>query len=399
MSKPPKSPKVETQLVTTGRRKEWTHGVVNPPVYRASTCIFDSYAQLRARNADPHAKELYYGRKGTPTQWSLEEAITELHDGELTQLYPSGVAAIAGCLMAMVGSGDHLLIADAAYEPTRNMANGLFKRMGVEVEYIPQRVGQNIADYIRPNTRGILLESPGSLTFELMDIPAISAAVKSINENILIAVDNTWATPLFCNPLSLGADMVIESITKYICGHSDLLMGSVTTNSKAAKKVQRTASQLGQTVAADDAARALRGLRTLEVRLERHQQNALEIANWLMGEEMVADVLHPALPHHTDHALFKRDYKGSSGLFSIILKEGQYEDTAAMVDHMQYFKMGFSWGGYESLILPSDPTQNRTAAEWSAPGPLLRLHIGLENAQDLKDDLKTGLERYKNALI
>ena len=392
--KTPQAPNA-TSLITGGRRKEWTHGVVNPPVYRASTCVFDSYLHMRERVAAPFDKQLFYGRKGTPTQWSLEEALTDLHQGALSQLYPSGVGALTGAMLAAVSAGDHILIADAAYEPTRLFANGFLKRMGVETSYMPQTATPDqVVGLLQPNTRAILLESPGSLTFEMQDIPGIISAVKAANPRILAIVDNTWATPLYCRPLDLGADMAVEAITKYVGGHSDLMMGSVTANQATARRMQRTASQLGITVSADDAALALRGLRTLGVRLAQHAASALEIATWLQAQPGVARVLYPALPDDPGYAIWQRDYMGATGLFSIILEGGDYPDTAVMVDDMRLFKMGFSWGGYESLILPSDPTECRTATPWVAEGPVLRLHIGLEDIDDLKSDLADGLTRW-----
>ena len=383
----------DTKLVTGGRRKEWTHGIVNPPVYRASTCLFDSYAHLRERVADPAAKKLFYGRKGTPTQWSLEEALTELENADGTMLFPSGIAAVTTAILALVKAGDHVLITDSAYEPTRSFANGFLKMMNIEAEYYDPLIGAGIKDLLRENTSVIVLESPGSLTFEVQDIPAIVAAAKS-NGTSTIA-DNTWATPLLFKPLDHGVDISVEACTKYIGGHSDAMIGSASARGTAWKKLSRTAYQLGHTVSPDDAYLTLRGLRTLGVRLKAHEENAIKVAAWLQDHPMVDKVLFPAFEDCPGHDVWKRDFAGASGLFSIILKTGDYPDTAAMVDDMKLFKMGFSWGGYESLILPSDPTSSRSAVEWDAPGPLLRLHIGLEDTDDLILDLDEGLKRYE----
>ncbi|UTW56633.1 cystathionine beta-lyase [Kordiimonas sp. SCSIO 12610] len=386
----------DTKLVTAGRRKEWTHGIVNPPVYRASTCLFDSYAEMRERVKDPSARHLFYGRKGTPTQWALEDAITELENGEGTMLFPSGVAAVNAAILACVKTGDHILITDSAYDPTRSFANGFLKKMGITTEYYDPTIGANIESLIKDNTAMILVESPGSLTFEVQDLPAISAVAK--RHNILIVSDSTWGTPLYFPALELGADISVHACTKYIGGHSDIMLGSATANHRMFKRLRQTAYSLGQTVSADDAALGLRGLRTLGVRLKQHEENALLIAKWLQDHPLIHEVRHPALETSPGHDIWSRDFTGSTGLFSIILKYGDYPDTAHLVDEMKYFKMGFSWGGYESLILPSDPESARSASKWSSPGPLLRLHIGLEDTDDLMKDLEAGLQRYSDAV-
>ena len=390
--------KSNTRLAHTGRSKDYTHGVVNPPVYRASTCVFETYEDLRAGVADPWGRKLFYGRKGTPTHWSLEDAISELHGAELTHLYPSGVAAISGAILSVISAGDHILITDSAYEPTRGLANGLLKRLGVEITYFDPTLGESIKDLLRDNTSAIWLESPGSLTFEMQDIPAISSVAADHPKKPYVMVDNTWSSPLLCQPLALGADMVMEAVTKYIGGHSDVMMGSVSANKRASNALRRTTSQLGQSVSADDAALALRGLRTLGVRLERQGATAMTVAKWLDAHPAVDTVLFPALESDPGHAIWQRDIAGAAGLFSFVLKEGNYEDTAAMVDHMRFFSMGFSWGGFESLILPSDPGGCRSATEWRANGPLIRLSIGLEEADDLIKDLDEGLTRFQAAL-
>lgn len=382
----------DTKLVTGGRRKEWTHGIVNPPVYRASTCLFDTYAQLRERVADPTAKQLFYGRKGTPTQWALEEAISDLEGAEGTMLFPSGIAAVTTSILSQVKAGDHILITDSAYEPTRSFANGVLKSMNIETDYYDPLIGAGIEKLVRENTSVILVESPGSLTFEVQDIPAIVAVAKK--HKITTIADNTWSTPLLFKPLEHGVDISVEACTKYFCGHSDVMIGSASANGAVFKKLSRTAYQMGHTVSPDDAFLTSRGLRTLKVRLKAHEENALKVAAWLKGHPAVAKVLHPAFEDCPGHEVWARDFAGSSGLFSIILQQGEYPDTAAMVDEMRLFKMGFSWGGYESLILPSDPSGSRSATEWEASGPVLRLHIGLEDTDDLIADLTDGLDRY-----
>ena len=383
---------IETTLVTTGRRKEWTHGIVNPPIYRASTCLFESYAEMRERIANPSGNKLFYGRKGTPTQWALAEALTDLEGGEGTMLYPSGIAAVTGAILGLVKSGDHILITDSAYEPTRSFANGFLKAMDVETTFYDPMIGADITSLFKDNTTVILTETPGSLTFEVQDLPAIIGAAKNIGAYVV--TDNTWATPLLLNPLEMGADVSVHAVTKYIGGHSDIMLGSATANKRCFKKIQRTAFQLGQIVSPDDASLALRGLRTLSVRMKQHEENALKIAAWLQTHNEVEAVLHPAFETCPGHDVWARDFKGSCGLFSIVLKRGDYPDTAAIVDTMALFKMGFSWGGFESLILPSDPASCRSATPWNSAGPLLRLHIGLEDADDLIADLEAGLARY-----
>ena len=388
--------KKETRLTILGRKKEWTHGIVNPPVYRASTCIFDTYQEMRDRVADPAGGKLFYGRKGTPTQWSLADAITDLEGGAGTMLYPSGVAAVNAAILACVKAGDHVLITDSAYDPTRSFADKFLRRMGVERSYYKPSCGANIEQYFRDNTTAIVTESPGSLTFEVQDIPAIVHAAKK--RGIKVITDNTWATPLFFNPLEHGVDIVVHACTKYICGHSDVMIGSATANDALFPALQQTAFLLGQTTSPDDAYLTLRGLRTLDARLRQHEKAALHVAQWLDSHDMVETVLHPAFASCPGHTLWKRDFSGSTGLFSIILKAGNIEDTAALVDEMRYFKMGFSWGGYESLILPSDPRSARTAEKWTASGPLLRLHIGLEHTDDLISDLEDALDRYRKKI-
>lgn len=382
----------DTKLVTAGRKKDWTHGIVNPPVYRASTCLFDTYDELRERVADPAGHKLFYGRKGTPTHWALSDAMTELEKGAGTVLYPSGLAAVTGAILALVKTGDHILITDSAYEPTRSFANGFLKNMGVSTSYYDPMIGADIATLFQENTSLIVTETPGSLTFEVQDLKAICDAAKQ--RDIYVVTDNTWATPLLLNPLELGADVSVHACTKYVGGHSDVMVGTATANERTFKKLQKTAFQLGHTVSPDDAFLALRGLRTLGVRLKQHEENALKIAAWLQNRPEVDTVLHPAFEACPGHDVWARDFNGSCGLFSFTLKSGDYADTAALVDGMKLFKMGFSWGGYESLILPSDPSSCRTAVKWQANGPLIRLHIGLEDTDDLIADLSAGLERY-----
>jgi cystathionine beta-lyase len=385
-----------TRLVAAGRRKQWTQGIVNPPVWRASTILFDTVADLRASSKDPNAG-LYYGRRGTPTQWALADALTGMEPGAAgTMLYPSGVAAITTALLSVLSPGDELLMVDSAYEPTRNFCNGLLRTIGVTTTYYDPMIGGGIADLITDHTRAIFLESPGSLTFEVQDVPAICAAAKA--RGIATLLDNTWATPLLFPAIGHGVDITILACTKYIVGHSDVMMGSATAAPTCFEKLRRTTHGLGHCVSPDDAYLALRGLRTLGVRMKAHQESALAIAHWLDAQPQVARVLHPALAACPGHAIWQRDFAGSSGLFSIEMAYGDDAARTALIDGLQHFGIGFSWGGYESLALPVDPAPLRTANRWGGGGPLIRLQIGLEDAADLIADLAAGLCRFDAAV-
>lgn len=383
-----------TRLVQGGRRPEWTGdprlggGIVNPPVWRASTILYDTVADLKARGASTHDK-LYYGRRGTPTVWALADALTGLEPGAAgTLLYPSGVAAISAGLLALLSPGDHLLMVDSAYEPTRAFCDGMLARMGVRTTYYDPLIGGGIADLIEPETRLIFLESPGSLTFEVQDIPAITAAARS--RNVLTMLDNTWATPLLFPALAHGVDVTMMSLTKYVGGHSDAMMGSLTATKAVWKTLRQATYQLGQSVSPDDCALMLRGLRTLDVRMARHGENGLAVANWLAGRTEVGRVLHPALPGDPGHAIWSRDFGGTSGLFGFTLKGVDDAGRARFIDALSHFGIGFSWGGYESLVVPSDPAKIRTATTWTDPDALVRLSIGLEDPDDLIADLTRG---------
>ncbi|NIJ21835.1 cystathionine beta-lyase [Sphingomonas naasensis] len=385
-----------TKVVQAGRKPEWTQGIVNPPVWRASTILYDSVAELRARGAADTHHKLFYGRRGTPTQWSLADALTELEPGaEATLLYPSGVAAIAAALLAVLAPGDQLLLADNAYDPTRNLANGLLKRFGIETVFYDPLIGAGIAGLCTERTRAIFMESPGSLTFEVQDIPAIVAVAKA--RGITTLLDNTWATPLLLPAIPLGIDYSILACTKYVVGHSDVMLGSVTAAAGQYQRLRATTYQLGQTASPDDAWLGARGLRTMAVRLDQHGRSARKIAEWLTGRPEVARVLHPALPDCPGHETFVRDFRGASGLFSFVLNGGDEAARAALIDGLQHFGIGYSWGGYESLAIPVDPQHHRTATKWEAEGPLVRLQIGLEDADDLIADLEAGLARFAKA--
>lgn len=389
--------RLATKIVQGGRRPEWTGdprlggGIVNPPVWRASTILYDNSHDLKTRGRDTHDK-LFYGRRGTPTVWALADALTELEPGaEGTLLYPSGVAAIAGALLALLSPGDELLMVDSAYEPTRLMCDGLLKRLGIATRYYDPAIGDGIAALIGPATRAIFLESPGSLTFEVQDVPAIVAVAQAAG--VVTLIDNTWATPLYFPALAHGVDVSIMSLSKYVGGHSDVMMGALTVRDPVWPRLRQATYQLGQSVSPDDCALALRGLRTLGVRLERHQASGLAVARWLAGRAEVGRVLHPALPGDPGHALWHRDFSGASGLFAFTLKDADAAGRARFIDALTHFGIGYSWGGFESLVVPADPGSLRTAVPWTDPDPLVRLSIGLEDVGDLIADLEQALDQ------
>lgn len=381
---------VETALTHTGRIPEDQFGFVNTPVYRGSTVLFKTLDDL-----EKQSQRYLYGRAGNPTTEGVESVITELEGAYRTRLVSSGLAAITIALMSCVKSGDDVLISDSAYEPGRKFADGYLERMGVTARYFDPRIGAGLREMMRPNTRAILAESPGSLTFEVQDIPALAKVAHEGGARLI--VDNSWASPLFCQPLKLGADIVIHAGTKMFVGHSDAFAGTISTVESAWSDVERIRALMGFFASGDDAFLVARGLRTLAIRMKEHQARALEIAQWLESQPDVVEVLHPALPGHPDHALWKRDFTGSGSLFGFVLKPAPRASIAAFVDQLDVFTMGYSWGGYESLLLPVHITKARTAVPWTKEGNLFRVHIGLEGIEDLKADLAAGLERYAQA--
>lgn len=387
--------KPATKLVHAGRRSSEYHGVVNPPVLHASTILFETLADLEKAGASAPGK-VTYGRHGTPTRFLLEEAVAELEGGFGTLCVSSGVAAITNAILAFVKPGDHILVTDSTYYPTRNLCNTFLKRFGVETEYYDPAIGGDIAGLIRDNTALVWCESPGSLSFEMQDIPAISAAARARGVKVLL--DNTWASPMLCRPFDMGVDVSVQAGTKYIVGHSDVMLGTITTATEEdLLTIKKQIIISGDAVGPDDCYLAQRGLRTLGVRLRQHHESGLKVAQWLQTRPEVKRVLHPALPDDPGHAIWKRDFIGASGLFSFILKPVTKPQLANMVDHMDLFGMGFSWGGFESLILPSDPKNIRTATKWDEDGQLIRLHIGLEDTDDLIADLEAGFARLEMA--
>jgi cystathionine beta-lyase len=383
----------DTRLVHGGRRREWRGRTVNPPVHRASTILFDNVAELRA--AAPEFGKAYYGLHGTPTQWSLAEALTEIEPGAAgTFLYSSGLAALTAAILTCVSAGDELLVTDNVYGPTRRFCDAFLKRYGVATRYYDPMIGGSIAELIGERTRAILLESPGSLTMEVQDVPAICAAAQA--RGVATLLDNTWATPLFFPAMAAGVDLSILAATKYVGGHADLMLGAVTANPAWYPKLERTSWDLGHNVGPDDAWLAARGLRTMAVRLRQHEANALKVAHWLKGRPEVVSVLHPAFPDCPGHEHWVRDYRGASGLFSFLLRGGDAE-RVRFLEALEYFGLGYSWGGFESLAIPADPERLRTVTPWRAEGSLVRLHVGLEDPDDLIDDLAQALDRARAA--
>lgn len=385
--------KPETRLVVAGRDSAEFHGFVNPPVYHASTVLYPNAADLVA-----HRARYQYGRRGTPTSEALENAIRAI-EGPLcagVSLLPSGAAAISTALLSVVAAGDHILITDSVYRPTRVFADSILARLGVETTYYDPLVGGDIAGLIRGNTRAVFVEAPGSQSFEMQDVPAIAQAAHA--RGAVVLMDNTWATPLYFNAFAHGVDLSIQAGTKYIGGHSDIMFGTVSANAATWPTLKETVGTLGLCAGPDDIYLALRGLRTMAVRLERHQRAGLAVARWLQQRPQVLRVLHPALEDDPGHAIWKRDFKGASGLFSVILRPAPEKAVHALLDTLQLFGLGYSWGGYESLAIPFDCAPYRTATTWAPGGPALRLHIGLEDLGDLISDLERGFAAYARAL-
>src|SRR5882672_3103789 len=375
----------ETKLVQVGRQPSLHAGAVNTPVYRMSTVLFPDVETLLS-GGQPYT----YGRRGTPTTRALEDAICELEGGARTVLTPSGLSACALAILSVCRAGDHILVSDSVYGPTRVFCERIAQRYGVTTSYFEPTIGAKLKDQFRPETKAVFLESPGSLTFEVQDVPAIAAAAHK--KSIAVLLDNTWATPLYFEALGRGVDLSVHAATKYIGGHADVLLGTVTANAAYKDRLLQTHGDLGLCSSGDEAFLALRGLRTLAVRLRRHQESAIKIAAWLRSRPEVARVIYPPLHDDPGHALWKRDFTGASGLFGVVLHEAGDKAVAQMIDGMKLFGIGASWGGFESLILP---TRFHRAFPPNLEGPLLRLHIGLEDVDDLKTDLVAGFERLR----
>ena len=384
--------KPDTKLSHLGRKPVNAPATVNVPMHRASTVLFDSLAALHKTQQQWNHDEQVptYGIFNMPQALALENAVAAIEGGYRATTYPSGLAAVAGALMAVVKSGDHVLMTDSSYGPGRQFCETFLQRMGVETTFYDPLIGAEIATLIRPNTTAIYTESPGSHTFEIQDIPAIAAAAHA--RGAVVIMDNAWATGLFFNAFEHGVDLVIQPATKYYAAHSDVLIGLVIANEKTWPQLRHAAYQLGQRASPDDCFLTLRGMRTMGVRLRQHQESALRITQWLQTRPEVTRVLYPALETDPGHALWKRDFTGATGLFSIELKPCSDEQLAAMIDHYALFGLGYSWGGFESLVVPADLRYGRTVRPWQG-GPLVRYSIGLEDADDLIRDLEAGFNR------
>ncbi len=377
-----------TRLVHAGRDPGQQHGFVNAPIYRGSTVLYPSADDFMHRRA-----RYTYGTKGTPTTEALESAWTALAGAAGTVLAPSGLAAVTLALMSCLKAGDHLLVTDSVYRPTRQFCDGVLKAFGVETTYYDPALGAGIEALLRPNTTAVFTEAPGSQSFEMQDIPAIAAAAH--RHGAVVLMDNTWATPLLFPPHERGVDLAIEAGTKYLSGNSDLLLGLVSASARTWPALRRTFDSFAMCAGPEDVFLALRGLRTMALRLKEHERQALDMARWLETRPEVARVLHPALESDPGHAIWKRDFKGSSGLFSIVLEPAPKRALAAMLDGLELFGIGASWGGFESLAIPFDCAAYRTATRWNPPGPAVRLHVGLEDLDDLKADLDAGFARLR----
>ncbi|HWL71173.1 MAG TPA: cystathionine beta-lyase [Geminicoccus sp.] len=378
-----------TLVTTLGRDPEQNDGIVNPPIQRASTILFPTVDALLAARPGPGV--LNYGRYGTPTTFALEEAVATLEGAGGAVTVGSGKGAIVATFLALLQAGDHVLIADNVYQPTRHTADHLLTRMGVAVDYFDPLQPEEVEARMRPETRLVYLESPGSLTFEITDVARVANIAHA--HGALVVFDNTWATPLFFKPYEHGVDVTIHAATKYLGGHSDLMMGIITSTPEIHPRLRQGVQDLGMSTSPEDCWLVLRAIRTLEVRLQRHMASGIRIAQWLQKRPEVARVLHPALPDDPGHTLWQRDFKGACGLFGLVLKPFGREAVAAMLNGMKLFGMGWSWGGYESLLIPTFPNKTRSATNWQAEGPCLRIHIGLEAPEDLIADLEAGFER------
>jgi cysteine-S-conjugate beta-lyase len=375
-----------TEAVLAGRDPSEQHGFVNTPIYRGSTVIAPTVEQYMGKGA-----RFVYGRRGTPTTEALATAITTLEGGAGTALTSSGLSAITTALMSVARAGDHVLLADTVYGPNRHFCDTILKSYGVDIEYYDPLAGAGIAQLLRPNTRAVFLESPGSLSFEMQDVPVIADIARKAGAAVLM--DNTWATPIYFRPHDYGVDISIQAGTKYLGGHADANLGTISATAAYWPKVKETVGSLGLNPGPEDVFLMLRGLRTLSVRLDRHMASGLKVAEWLAGRPEVQRVLHPALTSHPQHAIWKRDFSGASGLFSVVLKTYPQKAVNAFIESLSLFGIGASWGGYESLIIPFDCTKVRTATTWNPGGPTVRLHIGLEDPEDLIADLDEGLNR------
>jgi cystathionine beta-lyase len=389
--------KQDTKIVNAGRSAKWTNGVVNPPITRASTVVFNTVDEMNNALKNRHNQTMVYGRRGTNTSFAFSDAMVDLEGGAGCALYPSGTAAITNAILAFVEQGDHILMVDSAYEPTRDYCDKILAKIGITTTYYDPMIGANIEHLIKDNTRLVFLESPGSLTMEVQDVPKISDIAHQ--HGCIVMLDNTWGAGVNFKPFNYGVDVSVQAATKYIVGHSDVMLGTATAIEKYWPQLRDYSYLMGQCTSPDDLYLALRGIRTLGVRLKQHQQSAIKVAQWLSGRSEVDKILHPAFKSCPGHEFFKRDFTGSNGLFSFTLNCGDRAALTAFLDGLNHFKMGYSWGGFESLILGISNVNNiRTATSFDCKYPLIRLHIGLEDVDDLIQDLSQGFDRLNEAL-
>ena len=390
---------LSTTLVHAGRKKRFTQGAVNPVVQRASSLVFDTIADKKHCTKNRYKGELFYGRRGTLTHFALQDLMCEMEGGVGCYLYPCGAAAVTNAILSFVETGDHVLMTGAAYEPTQDFCNVILKKMHIDTTYYDPMIGTEIAKLVQPNTKVLFLESPSSLTMEVPDIPAIVKAVRAVSPEIVIMIDNTWAGGVLFKALEHGIDISIQAGTKYLVGHSDIMIGTAVANARTWDKLREHSYLMGQMVDADSAYTTARGIRTLGVRLKQHHESSLKVAKWLSEQSQVKAVYHPALPSCPGHENFKRDFTGASGLFSFELhKRLNDEELSAFMDHFELFTMAYSWGGFESLILcnqPEEIAKIRPGIERKLTGSLIRLHIGFEDTDELIADLQAGFDRIK----
>lgn len=390
---------LETKLVHAGRKSRYTQGSVNPVVQRASSLVFESVSQKKHATRNRYKGELFYGRRGSLTHFALQDAMCELEGGAGCYLYPCGAAAVTNSILAFVSQGDHVLMTGAAYEPTQDFCNVILKNIGVSTTYYDPLIGEGIRALIRPNTKVLFLESPSSLTMEVPDIPTLVRIAREVNPNMVIMIDNTWAGGVLFPALEFGIDISIQAGTKYLVGHSDVMIGTAVSNARCWDQLRERSYLMGQMIDADSAYTTARGLRTLGIRLKEHQERSIQVAQWLAQRPEVKAVFHPALPSCPGHEFFKRDFKGASGLFSFELNQKlNDEQLANFLDHFELFTMAYSWGGFESLILANQPEEIariRPAIERKLSGTLIRIHVGLEAVEDLIADLEKGFSRLK----
>ena len=390
---------LSTTLVHAGRKKRFTQGAVNPVVQRASSLVFDTIADKKHCTKNRYKGELFYGRRGTLTHFALQDLMCEMEGGAGCYLYPCGAAAVTNAILSFVETGDHVLMTGAAYEPTQDFCNMILKKMHIDTTYYDPMIGTDIAKLVQPNTKVLFLESPSSLTMEVPDIPAIVKAVRAVSPEIVIMIDNTWAAGVLFKALEHGIDISIQAGTKYLVGHSDIMIGTAVANARTWDKLREHSYLMGQMVDADSAYTTARGIRTLGVRLKQHHESSLKVAKWLSEHPQVKAVYHPALPSCPGHENFKRDFTGASGLFSFELhKRLNDEELSAFMDHFDLFTMAYSWGGFESLILcnqPEEIAKIRPGIERKLTGSLIRVHIGFEDTDELIADLQAGFDRIK----